>query len=67
MVKDADKLWRFTPSGVRICHDWVDRTPEALCDWLATRVDGWFFTDAGRALAVGELGRSRALLASGAL
>ena len=27
IVKDADKLWRFTESGVRVAHGWVGRTP----------------------------------------
>ena len=65
VVKDADKLWRYTPSGVRIAHAWVDRTPEEFLDFLATRIDRWFFTDAARALAARTLERSRAAVAAG--
>jgi HD superfamily phosphodiesterase len=64
LVKDADKLWRFTESGVRTCHTWMDKTPEGFMDWLATRMDEWLFTDAGKALARRELARSRAALAA---
>ena len=59
IVKDADKLWRFTPNGVRICHVWMDRSPEEFMDFVESRIDTWFFTDAGRALARETLAESR--------
>ena len=59
LVKDADKLWRFTESGVRVCHVWMDRTPEAFMDFVESRIDGWLLTDAGRALARELLAGSR--------
>jgi HD superfamily phosphodiesterase len=59
LVKDADKLWRFTESGVRVCHVWMDRTPQAFMDYVESRMDDWMLTDAGRELAREELGRSR--------
>ena len=51
IVKDADKLWRFTESGVRAAHGWIGRTPAAFMDFVETRIDDWFFTDAAKALA----------------
>jgi HD superfamily phosphodiesterase len=59
LVKDADKLWRFTESGVRICHVWMDRTPEAFMDYVESRIDKWMHTDAGRGLARELLAESR--------
>jgi HD superfamily phosphodiesterase len=59
LVKDADKLWRYTRSGVGICHRWMDRTPEAFMDFVESRIDDWLLTDAGRALARELLGESR--------
>jgi hypothetical protein len=59
IVKDADKLWRFTESGVRICCGWTDRTPEDFMDFVESRIDTWLFTDAGRALARETLAESR--------
>jgi HD superfamily phosphodiesterase len=63
IVKDADKLWRYTESGVRTTHSWVGRTPEAFMDFLELKVDGWFITAAGRELARATLAESRAALA----
>ncbi|CAA9522272.1 MAG: Metal-dependent phosphohydrolase, HD subdomain [uncultured Thermoleophilia bacterium] len=63
VVKDADKLWRFTENGVRIAHAWVGRTPEEFVDFLETRIEGWFFTDAAKALARTTLTASRAAIA----
>ncbi len=60
IVKDADKLWRFTESGVRVTHSWVDRTPEAFMDYVESRIDAWLFTAAARELAREALGHARA-------
>ena len=59
LVKDADKLWRFTQSGVRICHVWMNRTPQAFIDYVESRIDDWRRTDSGRELAREALARSR--------
>ncbi len=59
IVKDADKLWRFTESGVRAAHGWIGRTPAEFMDYVATRIDDWFFTDAAKALAFESLAQAR--------
>ena len=59
IVKDADKLWRFTESGVRICCGWMGRTPGDFMDFVESRIDTWLLTDAGRALAREILAESR--------
>jgi HD superfamily phosphodiesterase len=64
LVKDADKLWRFTESAVRICHEWMELTPDAYMDWVGSEIDRWFFTAAAQDLARRELAHSRAALAA---
>jgi HD superfamily phosphodiesterase len=59
LVKDADKLWRFTENGVRICHVWMNRTPEAFMDFVESRIDDWLLTEAGRDLAHTTIAHSR--------
>ena len=59
IVKDADKLWRFTESGVRAAHAWIGRTPAEFMDYVETRIDDWFFTDAAKALAFESLAQAR--------
>jgi hypothetical protein len=63
LVKDADKLWRYTESAVRICYRWMELSPDAYMDWVESEIDRWLFTEAARELARRELARSRAALA----
>jgi HD superfamily phosphodiesterase len=64
LVKDADKLWRYTESAVRICHRWMELTPEGFMDWVGSEIDRWLFTAAAREVARRELAASRAALAA---
>jgi HD superfamily phosphodiesterase len=64
LVKDADKLWRYTESAVRICHRWMELSPEAFMEWVGSEVDRWFFTEAARDIARRELAASREALAA---
>ena len=49
LVKDADKLWRFTPIGIDIDHVRFNIPRDRYMKWLATRIDDWFFTpEAGK-------------------
>jgi hypothetical protein len=64
LVKDADKLWRYTESAVRICHRWMKLTTDAYIEWVGSEIDAWFFTDAARGLARRELAHSRDALAA---
>jgi HD superfamily phosphodiesterase len=60
IVKDADKLWRFTESGVRVTHTWVDRTPAAFMDYVESKIDTWLFTEPARSIARESLHHARA-------
>ncbi len=63
LVKDADKLWRYTASAVRICHRWMELSTDAYMDWVESEIDCWLFTEAARGMARREIARSRAALA----
>jgi hypothetical protein len=64
LVKDADKLWRYTESAVRICHEWMRLTTDAYMDWVESEIDAWLFTEAARGLARREIAASRGALAA---
>jgi HD domain len=51
LVKDADKLWRFTPSGVQICRRWVGQEPGVFMDYIESKIDSWMLTARGAAMA----------------
>lgn len=38
IVRDADKLWRFTVTGVSVASDWFKLTPGQYCNRLVTDV-----------------------------
>jgi len=44
LVKDADKLWRFTPAGVDIDHARFCIPRYSYMKWLDTVIDDWLFT-----------------------
>jgi len=51
LVKDADKLWRFTGTASGIdCHRFAIPWREHV-EWLGHRIDGWMFTDQAHRLA----------------
>lgn len=51
IVKDADKLWRVSPHGIRTVCGWFDLTPEESLRLCASRVEPALFTEPGRAIA----------------
>lgn len=58
LVRDADKLWRFTVTGVAVACDWFKMTPHAYADRLEKQV-AILETEAGREMAARELARTR--------
>lgn len=61
LVRDADKLWRFTVTGVAVACDWFKITPHQYAD----RVEQQFSlleTAAGEEMARAELERTRTTL-----
>jgi hypothetical protein len=51
LVKDADKLWRFTPVGVDIDHTRFGISRDSYMEWLGTMIDAWFFTPEAKEMA----------------
>jgi len=51
LVKDADKLWRFSTLGTTIDSRRFGIPWSVHVAWLRSRIDEWMFTDAGAALA----------------
>ncbi len=64
IVKDADKLFRFSREGFRIDCGRFGLEPAAHLAWLEARIKGWFLTATGRALARQEAAARRAELES---
>jgi hypothetical protein len=58
LVRDADKLWRFTVTGVAVACDWFKLTPHAYADRLEKQV-AILETQAGREMAARELAHTR--------
>lgn len=65
VVKDADKLWRFTMSGVRVCHKWTHKTPDEFMRFVEARIADWMLTEQGAALARDILEETRCYYAAG--
>lgn len=55
LVKDADKLWRFTPEGVEIDHRRFGFAREDYRVWLEAQIDSWMNTPEARQIARGQL------------
>ncbi|MBN2125762.1 MAG: HD domain-containing protein [Deltaproteobacteria bacterium] len=65
IVKDADKLWRFTREGFRIDNRRFQFTPTQSLARLYGNLDDWLFTDVARGIALEELGRREQQIANG--
>ena len=63
VVKDADKLWRFTLVGVDIHHLQFCKALSEYVPWLGRQVDRWFFTERGKQMAREEFAKVEHALA----
>jgi HD superfamily phosphodiesterase len=54
IVKDADKLWRFSAEAFKINPKKFKIDPEVHVNWLGQQIDGWFITETGRKIALDE-------------
>jgi len=61
LVRDADKLWRFTVTGVAVACDWFKLTPRQYADRLEQQL-AILETEAGRQMAALALAETRAAL-----
>lgn len=62
LVKDADKLWRFTVTGISIACEWFKMTPAQYADRLAREIEGQLFSPGAVAQARASLAQSRRVL-----
>ncbi|GAB2695144.1 hypothetical protein BKA24_000407 [Microbacterium marinum] len=62
LVRDADRLWRFTPTGVALASSWFGSTPAAYCARLRIEIMPELLTEAAVRMAEAELDRAEALL-----
>jgi len=67
LVKDADKLWRFTPISIRITRHWHQRETADYIAFLDGKIDTWMLTEYGQKKAREELALSRQAFAKGEL
>ena len=61
LVRDADKLWRYTTTGVSVACDWFRKTPHQYADQIETEIAA-IETEAARMMATEDLARTRAAL-----
>ncbi|WP_100811182.1 HD domain-containing protein [Microbacterium sp. BR1] len=62
IVRDADRLWRFTPTGTAFSAEWFGRTPREIVRQLEDGVLDELITASGRRMAEAELVRTIELL-----
>lgn len=62
LVRDADRLWRFTPAGIALASSWFRLTPAEYCRRLRQEIVPELLTDAAVQMAEAELARSEVLL-----
>jgi len=63
IVKDADKVWRTTPHGMRIIRQWYDWDLATYVDMVSIVSNPRLLTPAGKAMAEGFSASLRAELA----
>jgi hypothetical protein len=62
LLKDADKLWRFTTAGIAVACDWFKLTPGQYATRLEREIQGQLFRPWSRRAAAAELAASRLAL-----
>ena len=67
LVRDADRLWRFTTTGIGIASTWFGLSPAEYCSRLRSEIVPELLSKASVEMAVAELARSEALLKTGLL
>lgn len=67
LVRDADRLWRFTTTGIAIASTWFGLSPAEYCARLRAEIIPELLSLASVEMAEAELARSEALLKTGLL
>lgn len=59
IVKDADKLWRYSPVGLSVDHSRFNMGRQDYIVMVERLIDRWFFTDKAREMARKEISMAR--------
>ncbi|MEM7345293.1 MAG: HD domain-containing protein [Chloroflexota bacterium] len=52
LVKDADKLWRYSAVGVQTAGvGWMKQSPDTFLEFCVSKIDVWFFTPEAKKIA----------------
>lgn len=62
LVRDADRLWRFTATGIALASGWFGLSPAEYARRLRSEIIPELLTDAAVQMAEAELSRAEALL-----
>ncbi len=62
LVKDADKLWRFHPTGAPVCAGWNQIGVGPFLDFFEAKIESMLFTAKAKEMAYMLLTQSRAQL-----
>ncbi len=62
LVRDADKLRRYTPTGVAIAGEWLKMTPSVYCKRLQTEILPILVTEEAVKIATRRLAKTREAL-----
>ena len=54
LVKDSDKLWRFSREAIQVDPRRFGVDSVAHVVWLGRQIDGWFLTATGKNIALAE-------------
>lgn len=64
LVRDADKLWRFTVAGVSVACDWFKQTPAKYCARLGTDIIPQLHLEESKEMALADLKATEIMLQS---
>jgi hypothetical protein len=67
LMRDADRLWRFTTAGIALASGWFGMDPATYTDRLYEQIIPELLTEAGLKMGRAELDRSTALLKTAVL
>ncbi|PIB27565.1 HD domain-containing protein [Maribacter sp. 4G9] len=62
IVRDADKLWRFTLTGVSVASDWFKQTPSQYCARLETDIIPLLDLPESKEMAMADLEETKTAL-----
>lgn len=52
LVKDADKIWRISPTGLAIDHTRFEKDLQEWAHWSRDQIDDWMFTEKAKEIAL---------------